>query len=399
MKSLPALLFYCQHSMGLGHLIRSLALARALSTRFQVTLLSGGRIPPGVRVPPGVSVVPLPPLGLDAEHRLVSLDGRRAVEGAQERRRQEILRVYRALRPRVVVVELFPFGRKKLGPELMPLLEDAWADGPARPLIVCSLRDLLVRRGERQRAHDERALSVANQFFDAVLVHADPRFARLEETFEPAPALRVPVLYTGFVRESSPADALRPIRPGRRILVSAGGGLFGEPLFRAAVEAHEVVFPTHGLRTKVVAGAFLPDDTWRWLRGRTRATGLQVSRWVPDLRVEMRAAAASVSQCGYNTCLDILQTGVPALVVPFSEGGESEQMDRARRLERLGALRVLDPADLSGARLAAEIDDLRRFRPEKLTLDLDGARRSAELTDDLLGGRTTAGAAVRGAGR
>src|SRR6185436_14241601 len=151
------------------------------------------------------------------------LDGRRAVEGAQERRRQEILRVYRALRPRVVVVELFPFGRKKLGPELMPLLEDAWADGPARPLIVCSLRDLLVRRGERQRAHDERALSVANQFFDAVLVHADPRFARLEETFEPAPALRVPVLYTGFVRESSPADALRPIRPGRRILVSAGG--------------------------------------------------------------------------------------------------------------------------------------------------------------------------------
>src|SRR5207244_1686859 len=38
----PALLLYCQHSVGLGHLTRSLALAGALATRFEVTVLSGG---------------------------------------------------------------------------------------------------------------------------------------------------------------------------------------------------------------------------------------------------------------------------------------------------------------------------------------------------------------------
>ena len=41
---------------------------------------------------------------------------------------------------------------------------------------------------------------VANAYFDAVLVHADARFATLEETFHPSVPLRVPVHYTGFVR-------------------------------------------------------------------------------------------------------------------------------------------------------------------------------------------------------
>jgi predicted glycosyltransferase len=385
------LLFYCQHSLGLGHLIRSLTLARALADRFSVVFLSGGRIPRGVRAPDGVSLVPLPPLGMDGEGKLVSLDPRRTLEQAQGIRRQAILRAYRSLRPRVVCIELFPFGRKKLSSELMPLLEEARRPGALRPVVVCSLRDILVRRGTRQRAHDERALEVANQFFDAVLVHADPRFVRFEETFEPASSLRIPVLYTGFVHEPSPAGTVARPRPGQRILVSAGGGLVGEPLFRAAVEAHALLFPRQGLRTRIVGGSFLPNAAWRWLRARvTREDGLQARRWVPDLQKEMRAAAASVSQCGYNTALDILQTQVPALVVPFAEGGESEQRDRARCLERLGAVRVLDPAQLSGPRLAAEMDRLLRFRPRKVALDVDGARRAAELTEALLGGRITA---------
>jgi hypothetical protein len=53
-------------------------------------------------------------------------------------------------------------------------------------------------------------------------------------------------------------------------------------------------------------------------------------------------------------------------------------------------VRVLDPAQLSGPRLAAEMDRLLRFRPRKVALDVDGARRAAELTEALLGGRITA---------
>ncbi len=114
-----------------------------------------------------------------------------------ELRREMILGAYRRHRPRVVMIELFPFGRKKFADELLPLLELAHADR-ARPLVVCSVRDILVGRSD-QPEHDERASRLANRWFDAVLVHADPRFARLEESFRPRTPLEIPVRYTGFV--------------------------------------------------------------------------------------------------------------------------------------------------------------------------------------------------------
>jgi predicted glycosyltransferase len=36
--SRPTVLFYCQHSLGLGHLVRSFALAGALAERFRVVV-------------------------------------------------------------------------------------------------------------------------------------------------------------------------------------------------------------------------------------------------------------------------------------------------------------------------------------------------------------------------
>jgi len=90
-----------------------------------------------------------------------------------------------------------------------------------------------------------------------------------------------------------------------------------------------------------------------------------------------------VSQCGYNTMLDLLRTGVPALVVPFAEGGEDEQTRRADRLARLGAVRVLEADRLDGRSLAAAVRALLAFRPEPVALDLDGARATALLVGNL----------------
>jgi predicted glycosyltransferase len=96
-----------------------------------------------------------------------------------------------------------------------------------------------------------------------------------------------------------------------------------------------------------------------------------------------------VSQCGYNTALDVLRAGVPALVVPFADGGEDEQTRRAARLARLGAVRVLHPDRLDARTLAAAVVELRRFRPAPVGLDLDGARRSAALLAELVAHRSS----------
>jgi predicted glycosyltransferase len=394
MDKRESLLFYCQHSLGMGHLVRSLALAASLAERFRVVLLNGGKLPKGLTVPRGVEIVNLPPLGLDPEGQLVSRDRRRTIERAKELRRALIIDTYRARCPRVLLVELFPFGRKKFAEELLPLLEEARAETRRRTLVCCSLRDILVGKRAEQRKHDARAAETANRYFDAVLVHSDPAFARLEESLGSYDALAVPVHYTGFVLPSRGPSKGDTTRVERQILVSAGGGLVGEKLFRAAVAAYRLLKESEDVTMKIVAGPFLPEVVWRSLReSARRLRGLSVRRFVPDLCAEMRGSAASVSQCGYNTALDILRAGVPSLVVPFADGVEDEQLKRARRLESLGVLRVAEQHELDATRLAQGLRELLTFRPRQSALDMSGARNSTRLVESLLRTRTPAAGA------
>jgi predicted glycosyltransferase len=377
----PRLLFYCQHSVGLGHLVRSVNLVDGLARDFDVTLLNGGPWPADLPPPTTVEIVHLPALGLAADYSLISRDERFSVEEAVVLRRSMIQQSFRDTAPDVVLIELFPFGRKKFASELMPLLEAARAARPA-PFVACSLRDILVGSRRDQQGHDDRASRVSNEYFDAVLVHADARFTTLEETFHPTVPLRVPVHYTGFVR--GPVTHDRERARERRVLVSAGGGLVGAPLFRAAVEAHPRLLADLGLRTVIVAGPFLPAPVFDELTARAEeTTGLQVVRYLPDLGAEMAASAVSVSQAGYNTTMDILGCATPAVVVPYGEGREDEQAARARRLERLGALRVLDSDRLSPHTLVDAVGDALYWTPLPVPLALDGRSRTSELLRSL----------------
>jgi predicted glycosyltransferase len=348
------LLFHCHHELGLGHLVRSLALARALTRHFDVVLLAGGELPADLELPREVEVVPLP-------------EGRRA---------ETVLDAFRRVRPDVIIVELFPFGRKKLAPELLPMLTEARG-----PLVVCSLRDILVRGRSDQLAHDERAATTANALFDLVLVHADPALVRLEETFRPRTPLHVPVRYTGFVVPD------RPLPDGPRtgpLVVSAGGGRFGGPLLRAARLAAPSIHERTGLRTRLVAGPFLPEDEWRALE-RDSDGDVDLVQSVPDLAAELAVARASLSQCGYNTALDVLRARVPALVAPFAAPGEDEQTRRASLLANAGTVRVVD--DLAPHALAAAVDSILDTTPPEMRLDLDGARHTADLLGALVAER------------
>lgn len=372
----PGLLLYCQHSVGLGHLARSLNLAGALAARFDVVLLNGGRLPESVRIPTGVELVNLPALGHDAGYELISHDAAMSVEQALACRHTLILDALARTSPRVVVIELWPFGRKKFAPELEALVR-AGAHSAEPPVVLCSVRDILVNQRRDQARHDERAAERINAWFDGVLVHADPRFARLEESFRPATPLRVPVHYTGFVAPSAP---VRPTRPARRVLVSTGGGMVGEPLAWAAAEAHVEIAARTGLRTTIVAGPFLPPAVRDRLTRRAAASSdLEVIPRVDDLCAEICGSAVSVSQCGYNTAMDLLRARRPSVVVPYSEGKEDEQGRRARRLAQMGVVHVLDPDDMTPARLTEAVVTALGTDPRPHGLALDGAERTVAI--------------------
>jgi predicted glycosyltransferase len=346
----PALLFYCQHSVGLGHLMRSYALCAGLAEHFGVVLLTGGDLPEGIEAPKGIELVALPPLGVQ-KNGFGSRNG--DLERTWEIRHRRILMTLGRVQPSVVLVELFPFGRAKFARELVPLLEEARAMGA---FTACSLRDILVS-GDTQR--DDRARQLADELLDAVLVHSDPRFARLEETFKPSRQLTTPVHYTGFV---TGANGTNGHRRGEHILVSAGGGRVGFDLLREAMDN------SGGRPMKAIAGPLMPDEDYAQLQA-LKPGNVELLRSVPNLAHELGQAAGSISQCGYNTALDLLRTRVPALVVPYATEEEDEQTRRAQRLEKLGVVKVSDHAD----------PRLLDFTPQRAQLDLDGAARTTEL--------------------
>jgi predicted glycosyltransferase len=377
--SLPTLLFYCQHSLGIGHLTRSFALATALTQRFRVVFLNGGRLPPGVLVPADIERIDLPPLGMDDGHTVVSRDAVLDVAAARAERRRLIDASVLSTRPQVLLVELFPFGRKKFAAEILPMIRAARAQ-PGGALVACSLRDILVDARPDQQHHDDRARWLTDRYFDAVLVHSDPVFARLETSFRPTRPMRTPVFHSGFVvpaRERATAGVR-----GEHLLVSAGGGIVGDALFRCALAARALM--TQPLPMRIIAGPFLPEPQWQALQRQAEGMpGVELVRHVSDMVLEMRAARASLSQCGYNTALDLVVSGVPALVVPYQTVTENEQSQRAERLAALGAMLHLQADALRPDALATAIEQLLAFKPHPAALALDGAERSASILAQL----------------
>lgn len=379
-------LLYCQHSLGIGHLTRSFALAAALRDRFEVVFLNGGPLPEGIRVPSGVRIIDLPALGMDDGHTVVSRDDGVSVETARLHRRAQLLEAVARYRPAVLIVELFPFGRKKFAGEILPMIRAARAAG-AR--VVCSLRDILVDARPDQQKHDDRARWLAQRYFDAVLVHADPSLARLEDSFRPRRPLTLPVIHTGYVIPEREPEA-RATRRGHA-LVSAGGGKVGGALFDAALAAQAILWPEHRLQMRLIAGPFLPEAQWQALRQRAETQpGVVLVRHVSDMVAEMRQASVSISQCGYNTALDVLVAQVPAIMVPYAPPGENEQRRRADTLLRLGAIHSAPASgiDLTQS-LCALLPDALAFRAGAARLDVNGAARSLEAIDALCAETTT----------
>ncbi len=383
-KDKPKILFYCQHSLGMGHLVRSLALAESLAKDFKLVLLSGGRFPKKMRVPENVEIRNLPPLGVDQDHQLISCDKRRSVERAKFLRKEIILKTFHQLKPEIVLLELFPFGRKKFAGEILPLLDAA--RGNAK--IVCSLRDILVGNRRDQERFEQKAVATANQFFDAVLIHSDANFAKFADSLKTNAALQIPQFYTGFVVPNAKSQNVKKFKTGaKKIIVSAGGGIVGETLLRTAIKAHKILSKTETVETKILAGLFLPKEIFQKLKVETRAIkGLEVIRFVQNLRGEMAKSDVSVSQCGYNTAFDILLSRVSAIVVPYRENGEDEQKIRAEKLEKMKALRVLDSADLNDENLANEIRKSFDFQPAEFSLDIEGGKNSAKILKTILAG-------------
>ncbi len=366
------ILIHVQHLLGIGHLQRIGLIARALDAAgMAVTVLSGGMPWPGLD-PGGARLVQLPPLraGAGGFGDLVDAENRPLDAATREQRRQLVLDTLAETRPDLVLIETYPFGRRALRFELEPLVEAVRALRP-KPILACSIRDIVAAKPDPARR--QAIVDTLRQDFDLLLVHADPHFIRLEASFPEAPLLADILHYTGFVAPPAPLPGLDT--PSGEIIVSAGGGAAGAALLTAAMAARPLSRYA-AMPWRLITGRNLPAAAFAALV-RDLPPGLVVERHRSDFRALLGRCRLSVSQAGYNTVLDLLQARVPGVLVPFAEGGETEQSLRAARLAVLGLAETLDGATLTPETLAAAID--RAPPPAATDFALDGAERSATL--------------------
>ncbi len=370
------ILFHVQHLLGTGHLRRAASIAAAMAeARIEVTLVSGGMPVRGIDTG-GARLVQLPPLkALDASFSgLADTEGCEIGERERAARRDRLLALYREVRPHALVIEAYPFARRQLEFELLPLIEAARGVG-RRPLVVSSVRDIVQRKpAKRVAAIAERA----ERDFDLVLVHGDPGIVPFEASFPAASSISDRLEYTGYV-SSPPAARGRPGDPGwGEVVVSAGGGAVGAALLEAAIAAR----PHTRLATapwRLLAGPNLDRAEFSRLAGGA-PEGIIVEHERADFQHLLANCTVSVSQAGYNTATDILAAGARSVLVPFAGQGETEQGQRAERLARLGFASVVAEDELGPESLAAAVEAALDAPPPTAPRPrMDGAGESARL--------------------
>ncbi|MBO6826905.1 MAG: hypothetical protein JJ879_11940 [Sneathiella sp.] len=369
------ILFYVQHLLGIGHLRRTATLSRNLvRAGFEVTIVSGGH-PIDIDLG-GADMVQLPATRATDLFfkKLVDEDGQEIDDGWREMRAGRLLEIYKEVEPDILITELFPFGRRQMRFELLPLLDAAKAD-PRSPLIVSSVRDILVAQTKPGR--NEEMLALVQKYFDHVMVHGDPSLISLDKTFPHTDAIRDRITYTGYVVDRTGkkggADA-----PGvGEVIVSSGGGAVGENLLRIAMQAKA--------RSKAA------NQTWRMMVGATveaekfeelkaiAPDGVIVERARKDFTTLLMNCDLSISQGGYNTVMEILHAKCRAVIVPYAGGLETEQTLRAELLAGRGVLQIADEEGLTAETLAAKVDEALSGPPSRAEIDVNGAEKSADL--------------------
>jgi predicted glycosyltransferase len=368
--------FYVQHLLGIGHLKRAVTLARAMAIAgLDVTLASGGLPAPELAVDGDVQFVQLPPASAADLTFKVLVDGNgKPVDDEWKRARGAVLlAAWRAADPDVLVLELFPFGRRQMRFELLPLL-DAASGAPRRPVIACSVRDVL--GGQKSAQRQEETLDLVERYFDRVLVHGDPGVMPFERTFPLASRIAALIEYTGYV-----VDDTRPAQGNAgngEVIVSAGGGAVGARLLAAAIRAKPLT-TLHERRWRVLAGNNLPEEDFQELaRLAAGAIGIELERSRPDFATLLANCSLSVSQAGYNTLMEVIRAGARSVVVPFAGGHETEQALRAGCFAERGLVELVEESALGPDTLAAAIDRAaQKPRASLGSINLDGARRSA----------------------
>lgn len=378
-------LFYSQHSIGVGHYMRIRQILEALAGE-TVHLINGGTEVEAFEDIAGITVTHLPTVRFDPKTGALN-----ASEGELkvllEKRAELVRQTFEQVQPSVMVIEFFPFGRWNLRSELLPILETIKLSKPRKTRLVCSLRD--VPQESFKENYVMRCCAILNTYFDHLLVHSDPEFFHLKDTFPLWKKIKIDTHYTGYVSMKYHAEVDEEldcsIKPEDKIiLVTAGSGADAYGTFdylKACIQAKTLLDQHRKVKMLIYTGCFFSDGGYAKLNALCHDENIILRKFTSQILYWMKRAELSISRGGYNTCMNILETGVRSVIVPV--GLSNDQNNRTKKMAALNLTHKLDEVDLTPENLCNTMLQALKSPPAKHQICLDGAYRTAEFLKNL----------------
>lgn len=211
----------------------------------------------------------------------------------------------------VIVFEGFPFDRydwKDAG------IEDVLYELKQQDkIIISSIRDIVPPWEPEKEIRAQKTVEWANDYFEWILIHSDPNFCKLEDSFPYVSLLDVPIYYTGYVC-GPPQNSRRQPTSRKGWLVSVGNGDKSEECFEWAMERWACFN-----QTTFCAGALTGDHIKETLSSQHhKIVSVDRNKFLSLLK----ASQMHIGHCGYNTFTDVVQTKTPSVWFAKPDSGD-----------------------------------------------------------------------------
>ena len=387
-------LLYSHDSVGLGHLRRNLAIASEITTKFEnasVMIVTGSSCATQFVLPRNTDLIKIPTITKNDTGDYVTDSFGGALQVTLAFRSKMILEAYRSFEPDLVIVDHQLTGLKG---EAMAMLREAETK---ETLLFFGMRDVKDGAEAVRRAWDNADCRWAlNECYDQICVYG------MQEVFDPR-KVYAPLLdgvkrcdFTGFIVRPE-RDVLTKKAPGARkkVLVTFGGG--GDGAQRAEQYLQALANAPAHWDSHIITGPMMDPGVIRRLTDKAHKIlplgSVKIKRFHRNIPRLLSKVDAVVSMAGYNSCAEILQSGVPAVLLPRSFPRE-EQLIRAMRMAQLGWVSAMPQASPDPEYIFDAVERaLESTQTGTLRADLNGLKNLSRIIIDhlQLTGRCEAG--------
>jgi predicted glycosyltransferase len=343
---------YSHDTFGLGHIRRTLAIARSLrKSPANVLILTGSPLVGRFNIPRRIDFVRVPGMIKVTNEEYLPLSIKLDATQVLEIRKSIILATAKTFQPDFFIVDKAPLGLKKEVVETLGWLKSDLFSCKS----ILGLRDIMDSAASTIDDWTGKGIYEAmNELYDEIWVYGQREFYNPVTEYQIPPRVSSKVYFTGYIERHVPApEAIQAIRKElkirddeRIILLTTGGGSDGYPVVNTFLKAFEEKPFPRDVRAVVVTGPFISPKHFKKVSRRCENLGFITLKFHRFMEGLIGASQVVVSMGGYNTVCEIITQKKPFIIVPRTVPRE-EQLIRAQVLCERGFCDYLHPDELT----------------------------------------------------